>query len=215
MVGVFTSFTLSQTGMVRHWLKEKHKGPDAQPGWRRSIVINTIGAITTGIVLIVITSTKFVHGAWLSILAMAVLVPTFYMIHRHYERGDRAAQAGQVRAGTIGVNHMVLVIRDLDAAAAEAVGVGPLDPTDRAPRRPSRRAARSRPSSRSAGARSRWEPLDWSRSSLGKDSLLDALRRYVRGIDRSADDFVNVVVPEVVSGSMLGYLLACERGWSG
>src|SRR5215217_855724 len=53
VVGVFTSFTLSQTGMVRHWLKEKHRGAGAQPGWRRSIVINSIGAITTGIVLIV------------------------------------------------------------------------------------------------------------------------------------------------------------------
>ena len=139
VVGVFTSFTLSQTGMVRHWLKEKHKGASAQPGWRRSIVINTIGAITTGIVLIVITSTKFVHGAWLSILAMAVLVPTFYMIHRHYGEVIAQLRRGKVRAGTIGVNHMVLVIRDLDAAAAEAVGVRALDPPHRAPRRPSER----------------------------------------------------------------------------
>ncbi len=45
VVGVFTAFTLSQTGMVRHWLKEKHKGDEAQKGWRRSIVINTIGAV--------------------------------------------------------------------------------------------------------------------------------------------------------------------------
>src|SRR5436309_9507207 len=47
VVGVFTSFTLSQTGMVRHWLKEKRKGPSAAQGWRRSIVINGIGATAT------------------------------------------------------------------------------------------------------------------------------------------------------------------------
>jgi hypothetical protein len=123
VVGVFTSFTLSQTGMVRHWLKERRKGLDAQRGWQRSMVINVIGAITTGLVLLIITYTKFVHGAWLSITAMALLVPTFSMIHRHYAAVARQLRRGLVEAGTGGVNHMVLVIRDLDAAAAEAVGV--------------------------------------------------------------------------------------------
>ena len=206
VVGVFTSFTLSQSGMVRHWLREKHKGSEAQPGWRRSIVINTIGAITTGIVLIVITSTKFVHGAWLSILAMAVLVPTFYMIHRHYEEVMAQLRQGRVRAGTVGVNHMVLVIRDLDAAAAEAVGVvRSIRPTELRVVHPCDGEIppdlQERWRAFSMGA-PRLEPLV-----LGKDSLLDALRRYVRRVDRGPNDFVNVVIPEVVTGSMLGYLL--------
>ena len=51
VVGVFTSFTLSQTGMVRHWVKEKHKGEQAQRGWQRSIVINAVGALATFLVL--------------------------------------------------------------------------------------------------------------------------------------------------------------------
>ena len=55
VVGVFTSFTLSQTGMVRHWLKEKHKGEAAMKGWQRSIVINAIGAAATFLVLIIVT----------------------------------------------------------------------------------------------------------------------------------------------------------------
>ena len=54
VVGVFTAFTLSQTGMVRHWLKEKHKGAEAQKGWRRSIVINAIGAVATFVVLVIV-----------------------------------------------------------------------------------------------------------------------------------------------------------------
>ena len=106
---------------------------------------------------------------------------------------------------------MVLVIRDLDAAAAEAVGVGPVDPSDRAPRRASVRRTTIPPELQerwrkfSMGA-PRLEPL-----ACGKDSLLDALRRYVRGIERAPEDFVNVVIPEVVRGSLLGYLLRRRR----
>jgi amino acid transporter len=84
VVGVFTSFTLSQTGMVKHWIAEGRKGEDAMKGWRRSIVINIVGAITTFVVLIVVTISKFADGAWLSILLMALLVPVMYSIHRHY-----------------------------------------------------------------------------------------------------------------------------------
>ena len=205
VVGVFTSFTLSQTGMVRHWLREKHKGPNAQPGWRRSIVINAIGAVTTFVVLIVITATKFIHGAWLSILAMALLVPMFLMIHRHYGAVMAQLRRGKVRAGDFGVNHMVLVIRGLDAAAAEAVGVVRsirptelhiLHPTDDPI--PPDLHQRWREFSMNA------QPLE--ALPLGNDSLLDALKRYVRGIDRAPEDFVNVVIPEVVHGSLLGYL---------
>jgi amino acid transporter len=205
VVGVFTSFTLSQTGMVRHWLREKHKGPNAQPGWRRSIVINAIGAVTTFVVLIVITATKFIHGAWLSILAMALLVPMFLMIHRHYGAVMAQLRRGKVRAGDFGVNHMVLVIRGLDAAAAEAVGVVRsirptelhiLHPTDDPI--PPDLHQRWREFSMNA------QPLE--ALPLRNDSLLDALKRYVRGIDRAPEDFVNVVIPEVVHGSLLGYL---------
>jgi amino acid transporter len=206
VVGVFTSFTLSQSGMVRHWLKEKHKGSGAQPGWRRSIVINAIGAVTTFVVLIVITATKFVHGAWLSILAMALLVPTFLTIHRHYEAVMAQLRRGKIRAGTGGVNHMILVIRELDAAAAEAVGVvRSIRPTELHVLHPCDgeipHELQDRWRTFSMGA-PRLEPLV-----PGKDSLLDALRRYVRAVEREPNDFVNVVIPEVVHGSMLGYLL--------
>ena len=138
VVGVFTSFTLSQTGMVRHWLREKHKGSQAQPGWRRSIVINAIGAITTGIVLIVITSTKFIGtGRGSRSWPWPCSCRRSTSIHRHYEEVMAQLRRGRVRAGTIGVNHMVLVIRDLDAAAAEAVGVVRSIRPDRAAGRPS------------------------------------------------------------------------------
>lgn len=78
VVGVFTAFTFSQAGMVRHWLRTR------EPGWRRSVVINTVGAVTTGVVLIVIATVKFVHGAWIVILLVPLLVALMLNIRRHY-----------------------------------------------------------------------------------------------------------------------------------
>ncbi|HZD23710.1 MAG TPA: APC family permease, partial [Acidimicrobiia bacterium] len=78
VVGVFTAFTLSQAGMVRHWLRTK------EPGWRRSVVINSIGAATTGVVLVVIATVKFVHGAWIVMVAVPILVALMLSVRRHY-----------------------------------------------------------------------------------------------------------------------------------
>jgi len=78
VVGVFTSFTLSQTGMVRHWLKTR------ESGWRWSVVINAVGAVTTGVVLVVVATVKFSHGAWIVILLIPVLVALMTAVRRHY-----------------------------------------------------------------------------------------------------------------------------------
>jgi hypothetical protein len=111
-VGVFLSFTLSQTGMVRHWLKAgralKSAGVNkgsasgsrasvAENGgldrdyelkqavhWKKSIVMNGLGAIATFIVLIVLVITKFIHGAWLVVVLIPFLVTIFRAVHRHY-----------------------------------------------------------------------------------------------------------------------------------
>ncbi|MBD2136009.1 APC family permease [Anabaena sp. FACHB-1237] len=78
-VGVFTSFTLSQAGMVRHWFKEQSRN------WHSSAMMNSLGAIATLIVLAVIISTKFLLGAWLVVVAIPIVVSIFLAIHRHYE----------------------------------------------------------------------------------------------------------------------------------
>jgi amino acid transporter len=128
-VGVFLSFTLSQAGMVRHWLKERAKGrakkmkavaqpkalslfggeddsellPDvelaaaetrksafvtdevtAPSEWKKSIVINAVGALATFIVLCVFIATKFIHGAWIVVVVIPLLVFMFRAIHKHY-----------------------------------------------------------------------------------------------------------------------------------
>jgi len=79
-LGVFLSFTLSQSGMVVHWWKLR------EADWRRSIVINGIGAVATGVVAVIIASTKFTHGAWISLLGIGLLIYLFTVIRRHYRR---------------------------------------------------------------------------------------------------------------------------------
>ncbi|HEY7063804.1 MAG TPA: APC family permease [Chloroflexota bacterium] len=79
-VGVFTAFTLSQAGMVMHWRRE------GGPGARRSMLINSVGAVATGLVALIIAVTKFAHGAWMVIVLIPVLIALFLAIHRHYQR---------------------------------------------------------------------------------------------------------------------------------
>ena len=79
--GVFTGFTLSQTGMVRHHLHEK------KPGWRLGMSVNAIGASTTGLIAIIVVVSKFTEGAWIPALLIPFMVFGFRQIGRHYARG--------------------------------------------------------------------------------------------------------------------------------
>ncbi len=78
-VGVFISFTLSQASMVRRWLRLR------EAGWPWRAVLNGVGAIATGVVMLTIAMTKFTHGAWIVVLLIPTLVAVFVIIHRHYE----------------------------------------------------------------------------------------------------------------------------------
>jgi len=82
-IGVFTAFTLSQAGMVRHWLAEREEG------WRRSAVINGVGAVATGIVAVVFAIAKFGLGAWVVIIIVPILVIAMLLIHREYASAEQ------------------------------------------------------------------------------------------------------------------------------
>jgi amino acid transporter len=86
IIGVFTSFTIGQWGMVRHWTREMRLEPDphGRHRMRRSQIINTIGGSLTSVVLVIIVLTKFTHGAWLVLVAMPVLIVLMRAINRHY-----------------------------------------------------------------------------------------------------------------------------------
>ncbi len=102
-VGVFLSFTLSQTGMVRHHQKERERG------WKRNVVINATGAVATFIVLLIVGITKFDSGAWVPIVVIPLIVVLFKAIHRHYQAvasGLRVTPAYRPRR----MNHTVVVL---------------------------------------------------------------------------------------------------------
>ncbi|MFI8090385.1 APC family permease [Streptomyces sp. NPDC086080] len=88
IVGVFVSFTLSQTGMVRHWnrLLATEKDRNRRRHMIRSRAINTFGAFFTGLVLVVVLVTKFTHGAWVALLGMCIFYAIMTAIRRHYDR---------------------------------------------------------------------------------------------------------------------------------
>ena len=83
-VGVFTGFTLSQAGMVRHHRRLR------DPGWKRGTAINAVGAVATGVVLGVVIVSKFTEGAWIPVLLIPFIVAFFKAIHGHYQHVERA-----------------------------------------------------------------------------------------------------------------------------
>ncbi|WP_445024715.1 amino acid permease [Streptomyces sp. SAS_270] len=87
ILGVFTSFTLSQIGMVRHWNRELRTERDPAPRRRHHTarVINALGSVVTGLVLVIVLATKFTQGAWLAVLAAITLWTMMRGIRRHYD----------------------------------------------------------------------------------------------------------------------------------
>lgn len=102
-VGVFTSFTLSQLGMVRHHRTERERG------WRRNSVVNGIGAAATFVVLLIVAITKFSSGAWVPLVVIPTIIVLFKAVRRHYAgvaEGLRVTPDYRPRP----MNHTVLVL---------------------------------------------------------------------------------------------------------
>jgi len=129
ILGVFISMTLSQSGMVRHWLRFR------EHGWRTSLVLNGIGAAATAVVVLIVGSTKFTQGAWMSMLGMLGLLTVFVLIRRHYDwaaartRVDkeglpvRAPAAAPPRPGGPR-SHVIVPVDTIDRVTLGAVELG-------------------------------------------------------------------------------------------
>ena len=85
-VGVFLAFTLSQSGMVVHWWRRR------DPHWRKSMAFNAVGAVLSAVVLLVASLTKFLAGAWVALVAIALLVVLARLVRRHYKAVDKAVR---------------------------------------------------------------------------------------------------------------------------
>jgi amino acid transporter len=115
-IGVFTSFTLSQSGMVRHHLRLR------EVGWRRGIAINGVGAVATCIVALIVAVTKFTKGAWVPIVVVPLVMMLFKAIHRHYRS---VAQRTRIDPGTLpprpAQHTFVVLVGKVDRGVADAL----------------------------------------------------------------------------------------------
>ena len=188
LIGVFISFTLSQTGMV---LRARRLKPD---GWKRTQFISGFGAIVTGAVLIVIGASKFAKGAWIVMVATPILMFLMRSIYVHYthvrdQLRDETRRPVDRRPGH---QHMVILVQKVDAASARAVGI-----------------VRSiRPNSVTAitqdpGLESTWRRLapeipieTLPRAGMSGERIREFLRS--RRSELEEDDFLTLVIPEIL-----------------
>ncbi|BBX14534.1 DNA-binding protein [Mycobacterium novum] len=127
IVGVFVSFTLSQIGMVRHWNRLLRTETDraARAKMVRSRVVNTIGFVATGTVLLIVIATKFLAGAWIAIVAMSVLFAMMKLIRRHYDAvsEELAAQSAALEDQAVlpSRNHALVLVSKLHLPTRRAL----------------------------------------------------------------------------------------------
>jgi amino acid transporter len=116
-IGVVTSFTLAQAGMTRRHLAQR------QPGWRKGLAINGFGAAVTLVVLVVITVTKFRHGAWMVVVAIPVIVLLLRRTQRAYgaELAELKVEATQRLAPPKPRHEVVVLVEGLDQAVLGAL----------------------------------------------------------------------------------------------
>ena len=209
IVGVFVSFTLSQTGMIRHW--NRHLRTEKDPGERRrmvrSRVINTIGLGMTATVLVIVLLTKFLAGAWIAILAMVVLFLMMKGIERHYERIREELAIDDDDIMLPSRVHAVVLVGKIHKPTMRALAY----------------ARVSRPNTlealyvefdkgESAALRERWSELDipvpLKVISSPYRELVRPVVRYVKEIRKSSPrDVVTVYIPEYVVGRWWEQLL--------
>ena len=192
-VGVFTGFTLSQTGMCVHHVRQK------EPRWRISIVVNAIGALTTALVALVVVVTKFRDGAWVSVVVILALMVAFRAIKRHYSR-VQAAVAVDIGYRAPRHTHLVVVLvgsvnkvalnaiqyaRSLSPDRLIAVSVV-IDPDEE------------------RALREQWDafdvPVELHTIHSPYRELTEPLLEYIDELDRAdPDDLITVVIPEFVT----------------
>jgi amino acid transporter len=197
-VGVFTGFTLSQSGMVLHWRRTREKG------WTRALAINGVGAAATGVVAVIIAFTKFTHGAWISILGIGFLIYLFTAIRRHYRRVDKQLEVTSPVEAPTGAQ---------EAREHTQVVLVPVDDVNEAVRRTVEYARTvsenvtalhvSDDAAEAEEMRQRWEevipdvPLVIIESPYR--SFIAPILTYIDAIDRSyPGETVTVVLPELV-----------------
>lgn len=212
IVGVFVSFTLSQTGMVRHW--NRHLRTEKDPAKRRHMIrsraINTFGAFFTGLVLVVVLATKFTHGAWVALLGMVIFYGTMTAIRRHYDRvaeeisADEAPSDDSMKPSRV---HSIVLVSKLHRPTLRALAYAKLIRSDHL----------EALSISVDPAETKALKEDWERRGINIPlKILDSPYRevtrpvidYVKSLRReSPRDVVSVYIPEYVVGHWYEHVL--------
>jgi hypothetical protein len=202
IIGVFVSFTLSQAGMVRHWLTlvartrqtaERHR-------IRRALAINALGAATTALVLVIVLITKFTHGAWIVVIAMPLMFAIMTGIRRHYD--SVAVELQPTPAGVLLPSriHVIVLVSKLHAPTLRALAYA------RATRPNTLTALTVRTSPEATDQLMReWVDRDVPVPLTVLDSsfrdLTRPVRQHIANLRReSPRDVVSVFIPEYVAG---------------
>jgi len=189
-VGVFTAFTLSQSGMVRHWFTLR------AAGWRRAAAINGLGALATGIVLVVMATTKFALGAWVVLVLIPIMVRIFMAIHHHYD--EVAQQLSLAERWPEPVHHhtVILPVAGLHRGTLKAVEYAQALGGDL------HAVSIAVDGTENPALCDRWQdllpdiPLEVIASPYR--SVLTPLLEYIEGFVKEEGDYVTVVMPEFV-----------------
>lgn len=191
-VGVFTAFTLSQSGMISRWLRLR------EPGWQRGLAINIVGAVSTGIVTIVVGISNFTKGAWIVIVLIPLLILAFKAINRHYARAS-AELAAETPLDPSEIEHTVIVpISDVNRVARQTLAYA-------------RSISDNVTAVHVTDDEAEIERIRRAWNELGTDiplviiespyrAVVGPLLRYIDEIDRQRpDDTVTVVLPEFIA----------------
>ena len=207
-IGVFMSFTLSQSGMVVHWWRNR------EPGWRWSAFVNGLGAVTTFVVLVVIATAKFTSGAWIVLLFIPFLVAYFEWVKRAYKRAaERVALPldeeldFSYRSHNEMHNHVVLLFSTIDRRLVRAVQYARSIKADVI-----EGLFVDATGDRAAAVRAEWERLELGYKLTIIESpyreVIDPIRDYICAIPRPTHDHVvTVILPEFVPETRIEYML--------
>ena len=203
-IGVFLGFTLSQTGLVRHWRQER------PPHWRLRATVNGLGAVMTSVAVIVFLGTKFLEGAWVVVLAVPLLMTLFSRIERYYADVGRELRLGRTPPAPRRLDSIVVVPTSTvnlltERAMSAAVSLGDTVVAVAVAADESERAQIQR---------------DWSTWNCGpsievmidpRRSLIRTVVRYVRSIDGEGV-LVTVLIPEILPRKRRHEILHNQRG---
>lgn len=197
ILGVFVSFTLSQTGMVIYWRRQATRAGHWTAAMAVSAAINAVGALATAVVLVIVLITKFTHGAYLVVIAIPILVLVMLRIERHYRRTSQ-----QLAPRTAGITlpsriHAVVLVSQLNEPALKAVAFArAIHPSTVTALHVDTNAARTRKLVEDWAAREIPVPLSIVASEYR--DLTEPVLNYLNEIKIGERDVVEVFVPEYV-----------------